>query len=239
MRAHKPVIDLLDAPEGHRVSQLLFGEAFTLEKVSGTHSFGRTACGYQGWVPSAALAENRASSHHVSALASFVYTKPDMKSELRLRLPFGARVKVLGAEGLFARTPEGYIFAQHLSDELVPDFTATAERFIGVPYLWGGRSSLGIDCSGLAQIALQMAGREAPRDSTPQSKSVGDALAIDAPLLRGDLVFWRGHVGIMQDPENLLHATAFSMTVMSEPLATAIRRIEMQEFGEITAIRRL
>ena len=197
------------------------------------------ACGYQGWLPSAALAEPRAPSHHVSAMGTFVYAKPDMKSELRLRLPFGAQVKVLGNEGKFARLPEGYVFAAHLANAPAPDFVGTAERFLGVPYLWGGRTSLGIDCSGLAQMALHAAGHSAPRDSGPQAASIGAAIALDAPLQRGDFVFWRGHVGIMKSAETLLHATAFSMSVMQEPLATTMARVEAQGYGGITAIRRL
>ena len=239
MRGNQPLTDLLDAPNGARISQLLFGEAFTVEKTAGPFSFGRMDCGYTGWLPSAALAESRTASHYVSSMGTFVYARPDMKSELRLRLPFRARVKVLGRDGDFARLPEGFVFATHLGDHPEDDFVAVAERFLGVPYLWGGRSSLGIDCSGLAQTVLQAAGLAAPRDSGPQAESIGAAIALDAPLQRGDFIFWHGHVGIMQSRDTLLHATAFTMSVMLEPLAETVARVRAQGHGGITAIRRV
>lgn len=239
MRVNLPLVDLLNQPNGARTSQLLFGESFAVEKVEGAHSFGRTICGYVGWLPSAALVAGREASHKVSALATYVYAMPDMKSEARIRLPFMAQVKAQKTEGEFTHTPEGYIFTQHLSTDIAPDFVSQAERFIGIPYLWGGRSSLGIDCSGLAQIALLSAGVVAPRDSGPQAESIGQPLPQDAPLRRGDLVFWKGHVGLMQDAETLLHATAFSMSVMAEPLASTVARVQAQGYGGITAIRRV
>jgi len=239
MRGNQPVTDLLDTPNGTRISQLLFGEAFAVESTDGAFSFGRMDCGYKGWLPSAALAEPRPPSHSINAMGTFVYARPDMKSELRLRLPFRAQVKVLGQEGDFARLPEGYVFAAHLSDQPTTDLVTVAERFLGVPYLWGGRSSLGIDCSGLAQMALHTAGHVAPRDSGPQAQSIGKGLPLDATLQRGDFIFWPGHVGIMHSSKTLLHATAFSMNVMLEPLAVAEARIEAQGHGGKTAIRRV
>ncbi len=239
MRGNQPLTDLLDAPDGQRISQLLFGESFEVEKTVGTHSFGRTECGYEGWLPCAALAEPRVASDYVSAMGTFVYARPDMKSEVRLRLPFMAQVKVLSTENGFARIPEGYIFTKHLRADSLHDPVATAARFIGVPYLWGGRSSLGIDCSGLAQIALKSVGVSAPRDSGPQAERIGTALPLDAPLQRGDFIFWRGHVGMMTSPETLLHATAFSMSVIAEPLAVTVARVKADGYGDITAIRRL
>ena len=239
MRINRPVIDLLNAPTGSRISQLLFGEDFEVERVEGAQSFGHARCGYQGWLPSAALAENRRSSHYVCALASFVYAAPDMKTEYRLRLPMSARVNVSGTDGEFSRIPEGYIFTQHLASGPMPDYTTTAERFLGTPYLWGGRSSTGVDCSGLVQLVLHIAGMNTARDSGPQSSSIGKPLPLDARLKRGDLVFWGGHVGIMQNATHLLHATAFSMQVMSEALSTTAARVRSQGYGEISAIRRL
>jgi cell wall-associated NlpC family hydrolase len=239
MRVNRPVIDLRETPDGPRISQLLFGESFSVEKQRNSHCFGRAACGYQGWLPEAALETSRAASAYVSAMASYIYAKPDMKSEPRLRLPFGAKVKALGTDGAYTRLPEGYVFTAHLRTAPLPDFVATATGFLGVPYLWGGRSSLGIDCSGLVQTVLQAAGLNVPRDTGPQSETIGKALPDHATLQRGDLIFWKGHVGLMQDATTLLHATAFSMSVITEPLAETVARVKAQGYGDITARRRL
>lgn len=239
MRVNTPLTDMLAEPYGKRTSQLLFGEPFQVLRIDRGHSYGKADCGYHGWVASAALEPGRATDHQVETLATFVYAKPDIKSELRLRLPYMARVLVQKTEGAFARIPEGYVFAAHLSAAPASDFVSEAERFLGVPYLWGGRSTLGIDCSGLVQLCLLASGVMTPRDSGPQAESIGQALPLDSPLVRGDLVFWHGHVGIMRDAETLLHATAFSMSVISEPLATTKARIEAQGEGKITAIRRV
>ena len=119
---------------------------------------------------------------------------------------------------------------------------AVAERFLGTPYLWAGRSSIGLDCSSLVQLALAEAGLKAPRDSDMQARELGMALDISAGLpevQRGDLVFWKGHVGIMRDGETLLHANGHTMTTAMEPLAEAVARIAASEYGAVTAVRRL
>jgi len=239
MRVNTPLTNMLAEPYGQRTSQLLFGEPFQVLRTDRGHSYGKADCGYHGWVASAALEPVRAVSHQVNALATYVYAQPNMKSEMRLRLPYMARVLVQKTEGDFARIPEGYVFAAHLSEAPAKDFAAEAERFLGIPYLWGGRSTLGIDCSGLVQLALLAAGVFAPRDSGPQSESIGQALSLDSDLQRGDLVFWHSHVGIMQDTETLLHATAFSMSTISEPLAATKARIAALGAGPVTAIRRV
>jgi cell wall-associated NlpC family hydrolase len=125
-------------------------------------------------------------------------------------------------------TPSGYVPARHLApvDTVEADFVAVAERFLGVPYLWGGKTSLGIDCSGLVQVALAAAGVACPRDSDMQERALGDAIEVDvARLRRGDLVFWRGHVAIVRDAATLVHANAFHMAVAIEPTAAAVARI--------------
>ena len=148
-------------------------------------------------------------------------------------------------DGDFAVTADGlFLYARHLApiDAREPDFVAVAERFLETPYLWGGRTSEGIDCSGLAQTALMAAGIPAPRDSDMQEAALGQPLPLDdalAHLRRGDLVFWKGHVGIMRDAATLLHANGWAMKVASEPLAEARARIEKSGGGAITSIRRL
>ena len=127
-------------------------------------------------------------------------------------------------------------------DAQEPDWVAVAEHFLETPYLWGGRTSEGIDCSGLVQTALMAAGIASPRDSDMQEAALGEPIAIDdrtAPLARGDLVFWKGHVGIMRDPDTLLHANGWHMKTVSEPLAEARDRIAASGGGKITSVRRL
>ncbi len=168
-----------------------------------------------------------------------------MKAATAGILTRGARVAVGGESGDFVQLASGgFVFAPHLGTlaSSTADFIAVAEGFAGSPYLWGGKSSLGIDCSGLVQIALAEAGLVAPRDTDLQQAALGESLPIDAALghlRRGDLVFWKGHVGIMRDAEMLLHANGHHMLVASEPLAEARARILRKGAGEITAIKRI
>ena len=131
---------------------------------------------------------------------------------------------------------EGFVSARALApaDSAAPDFVAVAERFIGVPYVWGGKTFRGLDCSGLIQTALQAASIACPRDTDMMEERLGHAVARDQ-IKRGDLVFWKGHVGVMRDAQTLLHANAFHMQVTSEPLDAAIARISTP----VTSIKRL
>ena len=146
-------------------------------------------------------------------------------------------------EGDFAVTPEGHVPARHVAplDAREADFVAVAERFLGVPYLWGGKTSLGIDCSGLVQVALAAAGIPSPRDSDMQEQALGrtiDPGADFAGLRRGDLMFWSGHVAIVRDSSTLVHATAFEMAVALEPVSDAVRRIAAAG-NALSSVRRL
>ena len=162
-----------------------------------------------------------------------------------MALSLGARLMIVGYEGDFAVSADGlHFWARHLAelDSHEPDFVAVAERFLETPYLWGGRTSEGIDCSGLVQTALTAAGVDAPRDSDMQEAALGEAIAIDdprIPLERGDLVFWKGHVGVMRDATTLLHANGWRMKVSSEPLGEARERIAGSGGGDVTSVRRL
>jgi len=184
---------------------------------------------YVGYMPSEALAPpGPAPTHRVAALRTFVFPGPDIKLPPRAALCLGSRVAVRELGEKFALTAEGAIFAGHLVPLDAPgegDFVAVAARFLGTPYLWGGRSALGIDCSGLVQTALAACGLEAPRDSDMQEAALGTPLALDAPLQRGDLLFWPGHVAMVEAPDTLLHANAHAMCVAREPLAPALARI--------------
>jgi cell wall-associated NlpC family hydrolase len=202
--------------------------------------------GYVGYLPIEALgALGPEPTHRVKALRTFVYPGPSLKLPAMDFLTLNSAVAVDTIEGEYAKLARGgYVHAIHLSDlnHREPDFAAVAERFVGTPYLWGGRTSLGLDCSGLTQTALAAAGIPAPRDSDMQEQGLGSPVAIDSGLSglrRGDLIFWKGHVGIMLDADNLIHANGFTMTTSVEPLRVAEERIRTKSYGPITSVKRL
>lgn len=237
-----PLVDLLRRPEGPRDRQLLHGEAVTVLNRSGVHALIRAARdGYCGWVPCAALGPPMAASHKVTARATHAYSAPDMKSPERTTLSFGARVAALSETAAFIETALGFIPRQHLhrADALADDPVAVAEILLGTPYLWGGNSAFGIDCSGLVQAACLSCGIACPGDSDMQAAGLGTALPPGTPPRRYDLLFWKGHVALVRDAETLLHANAGHMAVVIEPIDAALRRIETQGGGPVTAHRRL
>ncbi|HEX2134637.1 MAG TPA: NlpC/P60 family protein [Microvirga sp.] len=233
--------------EGPLDTEALMGELVTVYDEHEGWAWGQLhADGYVGYLPRDALGDpGPEPTHKVRAIRTFVYPGPNMKLPYMGFLSFGARVAVADVDGEFARLATGgFVFAQHLAEAGAhePDFVAVAERFLHTPYLWGGKTSLGIDCSGLTQIALVAAGIAAPRDSDMLERDVGTPVAVEADLSglrRGDLVFWKGHVGMMADATRLLHATAYTMTTYLEPLAVAEERIRLKSFGAITSIKRL
>jgi cell wall-associated NlpC family hydrolase len=200
---------------------------------------------YVGYLPAAALGAPSAPTHRVAALRTHAYPGPAIKLPPRMALSLGAELRVVGREGDFAVSGEGhYVWARHLAevDTREPDAVAVAERFLETPYLWGGRTSEGVDCSGLVQTALMAAGVASPRDSDMMEAALGEPIAIDDPkavLTRGDFLFWKGHVGIMRDPATLLHANGWHMKTVSEPLAQARERIAANNGGQVTSVRRL
>jgi cell wall-associated NlpC family hydrolase len=196
---------------------------------------------YVGFLPAAALlAPKGQPTHKVSALRTFVYPGPSIKLPPTDALPLGARLVVVRTEGDFAVTVAGgYVVRRHLApvSALEMDFVAVAEWFIGTSYLWGGKSSLGIDCSGLVQVALNACGRACPRDSDMQEAFSGTTVSL-AELRRGDLLFWQGHVAIARSASSVIHANAYHMAVAIEPVTEAIARIASAG-SEVTSIRRL
>lgn len=231
-RVAVPVAPLRRRPAGDAPleTEALFGERVRLfeEDTEGWAWVQLEADNYVGYMPAEALAaEGTAPAHKVTALRTFLFPGPDIKLPPRDALVFGSRVVVRAISGGFALTTDGCLPAVHVApaDDREGDFVTVAARFLGVPYLWGGRSSLGIDCSGLVQTALAATGLRVPRDSDMQEKAIGSAIPLDAPLRRGDLLFWPGHVGIAEDEQTLLHANAFHMAVAREPVAGALERI--------------
>jgi cell wall-associated NlpC family hydrolase len=228
-------------------TQALFGEAAVLyEDHEGFGWVQLERDSYVGYVSMIALADCGAPpTHRVRVNRTFIYPGPNMKLPIVEALPLGARVSVAEKTENFIRLAGGgFVFASHLCplDELESDFVAVAERLLHAPYLWGGKSSLGVDCSGLVQISLDAAGVKSPRDTDLQEQTLGSALPVEdrlSGLARGDLVFWRGHVGIMRDAETLLHANAHHMMVASEPLVEARDRIFAGTGASISSIRHL
>ena len=223
-------------------TEALYGETVTVYDDSEGFAWAQLERDlYVGYLPLAALGAPTQPTHRVSALRTHAYPGPSIKLPPRLALSLGARLTIARREGDFAVTADGlWLWARHLADvgSTEADFVAVAERFLETPYLWGGRTSEGIDCSGLVQTALTAAGIAAPRDSDMLA-SLGESVADRKALARGDLVFWKGHVGIMRDAEALLHANGFHMKVVSEPLAEARTRIAASEGGEVISVRRL
>lgn len=235
-----PVADLLHAPGGRRERQLLMGAAVTVYDIHEGHAFVQAKRdGYVGYLPETALGGG-CTTHRLTVRASHLYTRADLKSPEICGLSLGSRVQVLREAGRFAETPYGFIPRPHLAplEERAIDPVAVAGQFLGTPYLWGGNSAFGLDCSGLVQEACIACGIACPGDSDLQEAALGTALPEAAPLRRGDLLFWKGHVAWVSAPDMLLHANAHHMAVAYEPLVEAIRRIEAGE-GPVTSRRRV
>lgn len=232
--------DLLARPHGPRDRQVIHGEAVTVIDRQDGHAHVMAAKdGYCGWLPEAALAPAFAPTHHVRTPATHLYEGPKAQSPALMPLYLGARVVVTGIEGKWAQTPRGYIPAMHLAPigDHAKDPVAVAEMFLHTPYYWGGNSAAGIDCSGLAQAALLAAGLPCPGDSDLQ-QAVGQPIPEGAPLQRGDLIFWKGHVALMTAPDRIIHANGGTMSVAYEGLTEALARIEAQGEGGLVARRR-
>jgi len=229
-------------PDARLDTEVLKGERATVYDANAEGwSWGQVEDGYVGWLPSAALATpGSPPTHKVAALHTFVFPGPSIRSPPVEILPFGAKLNIAEVRDRMAITPSGgYIPAAHLKPITAnePDFVAVAERFVGAPYLWGGKTMLGIDCSGLVQLALSACGIACLRDSDMQERALGAPVDL-SELTRGDLIFWPGHVAIARDRDSLVHANAFHMAVVVEPAADAIGRIRAAG-SEISSVRRL
>ncbi len=227
-------------------TELLFGHKFQCEKIEKNWAYGQALSplgqdvkGYKGWVKRKVFQDNEAeATHHIHALKAPVFSKADIKSRVDHILCLGALVRASAKDDKFYElTRGGFIHAKHiltLGNYPTDDFVSVAEAHLGLPYIWGGISTNGLDCSGLVLSSLRAVGRDCLRDAGPQEQSLGEVLAKRDNLRRGDLIFWPGHVGIMSDEATLLHANAFHMCVAQEPLDEAVVRI-----GKPRTIKRL
>jgi len=243
-----PGVMLRDTPDAaaSAVTELLRGEIFHLLDARGSWAWGY--CGhdhYVGYLPLAALGDGPTGAvdgegaTHVARAAAPLFTTANIKSAIAMLLPPGARLTGT-LEGDFLATADGFVHLRHLraADAHEADWVAVAERYLGAPYIWGGRG-FGVDCSGLVQMALAACGIAAPRDTDQQADAIGTALALDMPRQRGDIIFFPGHVGLMVDDVRMIHANAHWMAVTIEPLADVVARLQGAHEQPITAIRRI
>jgi cell wall-associated NlpC family hydrolase len=247
MQVAEPLLPLHKAPrfDAVQLTQALMGETVKLFHEEEGWAFVQLVTdGYVGYVNGNALTPRiLASTHRVAVPATFLYPEPNLKTQPAVQVTLNAGLRVMAAEGDFSQTADGrFVFTAHLkpADSFASDFVAVAEMFRHVPYYWGGKSVQGLDCSGLVQLALEACGISALRDTDMQEATLGEKLMLNdlETLQRGDLVFWKGHVGIMTDPETLLHANGHHMMVVAEPLKEAVERIAARH-GQMTSIRRL
>ena len=237
-----PIADLT-TEQGDRDRQLCFGQAFTVLEVHEGRAFGfAERDGYVGYLDANALGPATTPTHRVRARLTQLYAQPDIKSRDLMTLSCGSLVSLIGQQGRWGITADGhYIPMPHVesADDPEPDPVAVAERLIGTPYLWGGNSAFGIDCSGLVQFSHLSAGIACPGDSDQQERALGTDIAADAPTARGDLFFWPGHVAVAVDAQTLIHANAFHMAVALEDREQAIDRIRARGDGDVRTRRRL
>lgn len=247
MQVVEPVISVHKAPrsDAMQLTQALLGETVKLFHAEEGWAFVQLMRdGYVGYVNSTALSAVIAEpTHRVAVPSTFMYPESSLKTQPAVLVTLNAQVNVVEETGGYSRLSSGrFVFSGHLKpvSTVEHDFVSVAEMFQHVPYYWGGKSALGLDCSGLVQVALEACGMAARRDSDMQEASLGHQLLVNDldGLKRGDLVFWKGHVGIMTDAHTLLHANGHHMMVVAEPLKDAVERIAAR-YGAITSARRL
>jgi cell wall-associated NlpC family hydrolase len=236
-----PLADLCETPGGARARQVMQGQGFCVIERRGDHAFGfARRDGYCGWVAAQDLRAKGPKTHWVCQPLTHLYPAARVQAPPLHPLPMLAQVRVMGQEGGFAQTDSGYIPRPHLMPlgQVWGDPAEVAAMFLHCPYLWGGNSAMGLDCSGLVQAALLACGHSAPGDSDLQ-RALGRELPEAAASQRGDLLFWRGHVAMVLDGARLIHANGHSMSVAIEPIAACIQRIAEAGGGPLLQRRRL
>ncbi|MEM7520633.1 MAG: NlpC/P60 family protein [Pseudomonadota bacterium] len=238
-RANRPVVNLYRRPDGPRDRQVLYGEVVTVlgEEMEWSYVQARKD-GYCGYVPSNQLAVYSEATHDVYAPATHIYEDADFKSPNLVGLSFGSRLTCTRNVGRFSETELGFVPSVHIKplSENLSDPAAVATAFLGTPYLWGGNSRWGIDCSGLVQAALMACGIPCPGDSDMQETLGANT---NGAYQRNDLLFWKGHVALVSGPDTVIHANAHAMATVYENVHSAIKRIEDQGDGPVIAHRRL
>jgi cell wall-associated NlpC family hydrolase len=240
-RVTAALLDLTLAPGAGLATQLLHGERFTVyETRPDGLAWGQAELdGYVGYVAAAGLGPPQGAGQRVTALWAHVYPRGDVKARPVAEVPFMGEVAVTGTSGVFARLRGGGVLARAHLAPVAGDFVDQAARFVGAPYLWGGRSVRGLDCSALVQLALMAVGVAAPRDSDMQAAMLGVELPPRAARRRGDVIFWKGHVGVLRDPSTLIHANAHHMAVVAEPFEEVAARVAAAGGGPVVLRRRL